>query len=459
MEEITALAKQQKKAADSRLDSIPEQIIGLEKGKPEIEDLDSLKAKRQRIEASIEMKNADVEKLNALSTDALESRVATITAKQAVLITSANAERENAIQRARMTRNEASNALSSINTEVDNLESRIRFDSENLKSRENIISSLLEDYDRMKSETFPEEKTLCPTCGQKLPKEKIAELKESWQKKHDADVADAKETGNKYAIDAKKIRTNISAMSTRLAELKTAQADAKKHVEDCVRALENISNTPVADGSDIPEYKTLEFELAEVKAKIAEADKTKAQKVEILTAITLLKSELADIDRELGKSAVVEHIDDQILSLKNEQKQAAQSKADAEKLLYHLSLVSQKKNELLSNSVNSKFPDFIRFRLFKTLKNGEIVDCCEPEIRNENGEWKNYNSTANNSLKLRADIAILQTFQKEAGMNLPIICDNSEALDSNSKALIDASCQIIFLTVKDDTPLTVTQLS
>jgi hypothetical protein len=155
---------------------------------------------------------------------------------------------------------------------------------------------------------------------------------------------------------------------------------------------------------------------------------------------------------------VVEHIDNQILSLKKEQKDSAQAKADAERILYHCQLISQKKNEMLSESVNSRFPDFIRFKLFDTLKNGEIVNCCKPEIKDENGDWKELGTTANTALEMRAKIAILEGFQNFHDMHVPIIIDNAECLDSNSKKLINANTQLIFLTVVDDLPLTVNKL-
>ena len=458
LEEVEALAKQQKKKASERLDAIPEQIIGLEKGKPEIENEAELAAKRQRIEATIEAHGKRIEELDKLSPWTIDSEIASIEAKQKALVISANAKRDEKISKIRKALIESKQDLSFVDSEKKSLERQINFKEEDIESRDSSIKKLLEEYEEMKGTKFPDNKTVCPTCGQKLPKDEIDKIKAKWQKDKDFALATMKTDGNNEARLVKKMKTELASMSTHLAELDEQIASSRKLVETNTNALSEAEAIPVSDGTEIPEWKELEAEKESLKQKSAEVENAKAEKVEILTQVATLKSELSDIDRELGKRSVVEHIDREILSLKNEQKESAQAKADAERILYHCQLISQKKNEMLSKSVNSKFPDYIRFKLFDTLKNGEIVNCCKPEIKDENDDWKELGKSANNALEMRAKIAILEGFQNFHNMHVPIIIDNAECLDSDSKRMINADTQLIFLTVVDDLPLTVNKL-
>lgn len=458
LEEIEALAKQQKKKASERLDAIPEQIIGLEKGKPEIENEAELTAKRQRIEATIEAHGKRIEELDKLSPWTIDSEITSIEAKQKALVISANSKRDEEISKKRRLFNESKSDLSSISNQVAELDSMVTTRSNDISAREEVLNDLLKEYEAVKKDKFPEDKEICPKCGQKLPKDQIATMKSSWEKDHKEKVEKMKNDGNRYAKNIKSMKTELASMSTRLIELQEQQKSIETAVSASEEALVKAESAPVSDGTNIPEWKELETEKESLKQKSAEVEKANAEKIEILIEVAKLKSKLSDIDRELGKQAVVEHIDREILSLKEEQKTSAQAKADAERILYHCQLISQKKNEMLSESVNSRFPDYIRFKLFDTLKNGEIVNCCKPEIKDENDDWKELGKSANNALEMRAKIAILEGFQRFHNMYVPIIVDNAECLDSDSKMRINADTQLIFLSVVDDLPLTVNKL-
>ena len=459
LEEIEALSRQQKKKASERLDAIPEQIIGLEKGKPEIENEAELNAKRQRIEATIEAHGEKIKELDKLSPWTIDSQIASIEAKQTAIVTSANAERQEEISKKRKLYNESCSKLTSVKDEIASLERQMSMKESDINRDEATMNDLLKEYEDLKAEEFPEDKTVCPTCGQKLQKEKIASLKAEWESRKADKVDKMKTNGNQYAKRIKAMKTELAAVSAYLAEVKTMQKDAEKAVKASEEAFNKANETPSVDGSSIPEWKALEVEKAELQKKSEEVEKAKAEKVEILTAVATLKSDLSDIDRELGKRSVVEHIDNQILSLKKEQKDSAQAKADAERILYHCQLISQKKNEMLSESVNSRFPDYIRFKLFDTLKNGEIKDCCIPLVQNENGQWKEVGKTANTALEMRAKLAILQGFQDFYDLHLPIIVDGASEIDTENKKRIQMNTQLIFLSVKDGTDLTLEELS
>jgi hypothetical protein len=113
---------------------------------------------------------------------------------------------------------------------------------------------------------------------------------------------------------------------------------------------------------------------------------------------------------------------------------------------------------MMTESVNARFPSFLKFKLFDTLKNGEVRDCCIPLIQNEFGEWKELGKSANQALEMRAKLAILEGFQNFYDMHLPIIVDGASEIDAENKERINLNTQVIFLSVVDGADLTVKRI-
>lgn len=459
LDEIESMAKSIRKRSRDRLDAIPEQIIGLEKGKPDLDGLDTLKAKRQRVEATAQDVERQISEFaKKTDTNAMDYQIRAFKARQRTIVREINEKRDEKINKARSDVRKSEATWSSIKSDISYQENVINRLANDASYKQRQVDQMLEEYNALKESTFPERDTICPTCGQTLPKDQIESAKAKWQMHKDNDLSSTKETGNILAKNLKAVLKELDENKTRLAKLDEQLASIDKQLEAQNQALAEAENVPVADGTDNKEYKELSLEIKSLEAEISKAEENASELDKLKASLVSLKNELSEIDRELGKQSVVEHIDNQIAELREEQKTAAQSEADAEKVLYQIGLMNQKKNEMLSESVNEKFPDFIKFKLFMTQKNGEVKDCCVPMIRNDDGEWKDYNLSANNSLKLRADIAILTAFQKHSGMSLPIVIDNAECLDTESKRKIESESQLIFLTVVDDLPLTVNKL-
>ena len=78
----------------------------------------------------------------------------------------------------------------------------------------------------------------------------------------------------------------------------------------------------------------------------------------------------------------------------------------------------------------------------------------------DNGEWKDFNSAANNGLKVLAKIGILRGIQKFFDAYYPIFLDNAECLDSKTKQKVSegVETQMIFLTVNESPTLTISKI-
>ena len=160
-----------------------------------------------------------------------------------------------------------------------------------------------------------------------------------------------------------------------------------------------------------------------------------------------LVAELDSVKEKIAQSANNVRIDEQISELQEKQRDYEQAKADAERILYQLSLVSKKKNELLVEEINNHF-GIVKWVLFDFQKNGEYKECCIPTI-----DGKRFGDSTNTGREIEAKLDICNSFQKFFGMQVPIFLDGAESI--NDEYLPKVDTQLILLTVTEDKELIV----
>lgn len=458
LEEIESKAKLQKKSAVDAVERIPDQITGMEASKQEV-DVPMLSAKKQRLEAAIALKEADFGKVQNISRGSISALIDEHNLQLRSLVSQANDTRNNNIRSAKSQLSVATDEVILLQRKIDSEESRISRKKNDLSYKTDQMNSQLAEYNKLKEETFPDGKTVCPTCGQKLPSKRIEQLKSIWEKQREENLSFMKEQGNNLAKEIKNLQKEISTAETALSKDKEILVQKTAVQEEKRKHLEIAEKSPAITVESLPEYPEIKSKISNLQSQLGDIDKIEEDRAKKLSELNGQRLELIAVEKELAKQQFNEDIDKKIAELNQNLRDASQNKADAEKILYQLDLINRKKNEMLSESVNSKFPENIRFKLFDTLKNGEVKNVCIPLIKNENGEWKEIGKTANNALELRAKLEILDTFQKFYGMRVPVIIDNAECLDADSKSKINMGCQLIFLTVKDNEKLTVTDIS
>ena len=102
-------------------------------------------------------------------------------------------------------------------------------------------------------------------------------------------------------------------------------------------------------------------------------------------------------------------------------------------------MVSKRKNELLTDEVNSHFK-LVKFRLFDYLKNGSVVDDCEPMI-----DGKSLKDHSNGALRVLAKLDIVDGLQRFYGQHYPVFAEDFSLVTDNTECRIDMGCQLIKL--------------
>ncbi len=476
LEEIEAMHKASKKKAEQQVKSIPDQIVGLEKAKVDIDTAElelqktalngQIKAREDMISDSskaaedYEKKSQGILDVKFKISDIERAATEKLSAEKKII----QDELQSAEQRfysAEMAHKRAEQKIENHNSEIDSLEKK--------------KVSLQNDWKQVKVKTFgeftelpafDEDTLICPTCGQALPEdlksEKIADYKErkaehlAAYEKGKKDFGAAKATslekitkqGNEVVQQIKDLKAEIAILQEEIEKQKSEKLNANKKKNELTEKLNALPEK--ADLSENQEYESLCLQVSKMEevlhAENSQTDYRSALKAEI----TEFQAQLDGINAELGKAAHNVDIDEQISDLQEKQRDYEQAKADSEKILYELSLISKRKNELLVEEINNHF-GVVRWILFDYQKNGEYKEVCIPTV-----DGKRFGESTNTGREIIAKLDICNSLQKFFGISIPVFLDGAESI--NEENIPEMDSQLILLKVTGDKELKVEAL-
>lgn len=468
-EEIEAMNKASKKKAVEQLDSIPNQIIGLEKAKVDV-DVAEQELSKAEIVRSIEEIDKKISNAGNALNDLRDQEMKLQFEMSGIMQTMNNALSQH--------KRELEDLKFRADDTVSGIKNTISDNEETISSRNNEIDkvtaqkeALVKQYKETKESKFnkddwifDESTTVCSLCGQSLPINKIEELRSEFeQKKADAMVTFENlkaESLAEIVENGDKCKNRISELQGYNDELRDAIDTLKRHLPEAEKVVSDldkkISELPDhADYESNEKYRELLAKDNEVKAEIAKieasgVDKTvedlKSQKQE-------LQLQLIEVNKVIAQAENNVRIDEQIAEMQAKQTEYAQAKADAENILNQLSEVSKRKNNLLVDEINSHF-SIVKWKLYDYQKNCEYKEVCIPTVPDEKtGIYKVFGDTTNKGCEIEAKLDICDSFQKFYGMRVPIVLDNAESINDEYIPKVDT--QLILLTVTKDKDLKV----
>ena len=480
-EEIEAMNNASKKKAVEQLDAIPNQIIGLEKAKVDVDV-----AEQELAKADLERKIAEVDQKIASAGNAVENLrqeemqlqfdMSIITQDMSRELSAKRRELENSLENYDPVVENIRNNISKTEGQiVDNTQAIADADVERKKLGEQYNAEKVKVFDETpylfdeSKWVFAENSTVCSLCGQTLPADKIEQLKADFesrkekarvdaaqrladaknnfitQKRSNLDGIKANGTAKKNLIDElTKKNVNLQAV---IDDLKEQEKVAAAHKEELSKKLAGIPEE--ADYTQNEEYVKLNTRHNEVLAEIERLQA--ADDAKIVTSLKIgkadLKSQLEEVNKIIAQAANNIRIDEQIADMQKKQREYEQAKADAEKILHQLKEVSKRKNALLVEEINQHF-GIVSWKLFDYQKNGEYKEVCVPMV-----DGKEFGVTTNTGREIQAKLDICNSFQKFFDMYVPIFLDGAESLNDEYIPAVDT--QLILLTVTEDKQLKV----
>lgn len=480
-EEIEAMNNASKKKAVEQLDAIPNQIIGLEKAKVDVDV-----AEQELAKADLERKIAEADQKIASAGNSVENLrqeemqlqfdMSIITQDMSRELSAKRRELENSLENYDpVVENIRKNISKTKGQIADNTQAIADADVERKKLGEQYNADKVKVFDETyflfdaKKWVFDESTTVCSLCGQKLPEDKIEQLKADFERRKE----EAREDAMRKLRDAKnnfvaQKNSNLEEIKKKgfvqkdlideltkknaylqavIDDLKEQEKVAAVRKEELFKQLAEIQEE--ADYTQNEEYVKLNARHNEVLAEIERLQA--ADDAEIVASLKIekedLKSQLEETNKIIAQAANNVRIDEQIADMQKKQREYEQAKADAEKILHQLKEVSKCKNELLVEEINQHF-GIVSWKLFDYQKNGEYKEVCVPMV-----DGKEFGVTTNTGREIQAKLDICNSFQKFFDMYVPIFLDGAESLNDEYIPAVDT--QLILLTVTEDKRLKV----
>lgn len=324
-------------------------------------------------------------------------------------------------------------------------------------------SSYLFDESKWK---FDESTTVCSLCGQRLPEDKIEQLKTDFEEKKAKAKEDAAERlktiresfNNQKVAELNRIaslgtdkkseieimKSDIEDAEKKLPELREQETEQMKIKNECIKKLSELPEE--ADLSTNEDYKALMKKNTDLQSQIDSARANSIDTSELESKKLELEAALEDAKTIIAQAAKNVEIDERIAQLQAEQKEIGQKVADQEQMLYLLEEFIRFKLDKVSNSINGHF-NTVNFKLFEMQINGGMKDCCECTV---NGVPY---STLNSGHRIVAGLDIIRSLSELYGVSVPIFVDNAESL--NEFNVPDMDAQLILLSVSEDMQLKV----
>lgn len=449
IDKFKAMVASRRKKLNEELKMIPIRIDEINQGLPE------LNVDFEEVKQEIEVLRQEIEFIDSKILD--ESKVYEEIAKKKSTLYSKQSEMQKMEHKAELEKDrpkrELESQLNAIKFEIQSNSNKIKHLISQNDDRKATITELEEenkglrsdwDEENVKTLEFNDEEFICPTCSQELPEgskeEKKAQMLNSFNQNKARRLEKIQGMGKRNAARieelskaAIEVEEEIKSLKLEIEALEKQQISLEQKIADFVPGDILKSNA---------EYLKLQKEVQALKTGLETPVETNIEELKAEKS-----SKIAELDSLKAKLATKEQYEksqDRIKELEAREKELAKQIAELEGQEFLCEEFTRTKVDLLESRTNSKFKT-VRFKLFNTLVNGGLEDCCEALIDGVPF------ADANNAAKINAGIDIINTLSDHFNIQAPIFVDNAESVNQ----LIPCSSQVIRLVVTEDKQLVV----
>lgn len=444
-----------KKACNDALATIPASIETAQKLMPESENWAVLEKQLKEVQDRVKEIDAQIADKSALNDEAYKRKMALM--KQQADKRIKLQDRENTI---RMETNAAHNKALS---DIQQMENELSINQKNLDSYRNDkmnvdgkidelngkLVEMREQFKAVAKEQFPEpsgDVLVCPTCGEPYKGENlenaIAKLRGNFEQSKSKRQKDIQTKGKQYKAEYDKAveqQTKLTCLISKLEddalEIKGNITIQKNNIPVAGNADEAIANDKECIGlrNDIAEIAN-QLQVEVPQADVSELQSEKADR----------NAAIAEINKRLGKRAMIERVNKEIADLEEKRIANNQAKADLEKWEDVYLRFQKAKDEVLMQRINGLF-NVVSFSFVKEQKNGGEKVTCYCMV---NGvPYADVNACG----KVNAGLDIINAICATKGISAPIFIDNRESFNQ----IIPTISQIVNLKVSNDKQLTI----
>ena len=288
------------------------------------------------------------------------------------------------------------------------------------------LSVLREKWHKVDDSKFEfEQAEVCPTCGQKLPKEQLEKAREKALADFNRDKASQLESITASGKDKIKELDQFQKLDVSLSqEIEALQKEGATLQQRADALQKEIDSTEqkFIDPAANPEYTRKFKEKEEVASTIALLRGGNEE------ASLKIKKEIESLEDDVGllehhSSQVETHKKGQVRieELKTQEKALASEFEKLEQQIYLSEQFIRTKVDMLQAKINSKFR-MARFKLFNVLVNGGLEETAETTYKGVP-----YSSALNKGARINVGLDIIRTLSEHYGFEPPILVDGAEA--------------------------------
>ena len=437
------------KGLQDLLDEIPSRIDEVSRQRVDIDlaDLELQKnALLEKLNANIEQQNDNQKSMKEY--DKLSDGIIELKGQLSALQQKANEKLDADRREKRTTLNQIQNEHQKELLKADTIREEVTALEKRIEQYEQKRQDLKKSWDLNKSLKFDENSLICSYCGQEYPEEKKEQLRTEFDthKAHELELI-TKEGSS----CAEHIKADQAELEHKREELKKTEDEVERLEKEIAIADNALNSIPASvDISNTEEYKAVQSQITEKEAAMHKFTDMNLLRIQLKGDEEQIRNDISVVDKSLASVSINESVDKRITELEQERRDIAQKITDVQAQLDLLKRFSWKKNELLESDVN-EYLEFCHVKMFRPLVNGDTEECCDFIYKGEP-----YSRNMNHGAKILTEIDICRAFQKKCGVELPIMTDDTESLDSWRIPQIDS--QLIMFRRSDDKELKVREM-
>ena len=273
----------------------------------------------------------------------------------------------------------------------------------------------------------------CPYCKQIIPTEQLAEIHkkviEEWNLEKAKQLEEINNEGKNIVISINEYQHNKNNNESVLMQLELESGRINKNQIQVSKNLKNIEFEISEVFKDQEVIKDVEWiflnqNLSKLKSQLEQPEDVINEKaiIETKEIITALEQEIKKTNEDISTAQSTTKATERIKELAESNILLGQKHAELSRMIYLIETFIRTKVENIGHKINEHF-NFVTWKLFETLENGRLKECCECMI---NGvPW---NLDLNLGAKINAGIDIINTLQKHFKIVVPIFIDNAESI-------------------------------
>lgn len=444
-----SIAAKKKKLKDD-LDAIPSRVDELNRTMPELQDW-------SLIESTIRTKNTRIVEIDGILMDALKAANANnqerLNKQQGIfnlrnqiqtreneirnLYQNAKAERTNAAFTADSNISAVTRRIMSLKSELDTINGRLNDIPARKSALENQMQALRDRYAIEAAKVFEMDPHLmeCPTCKRALEagdiETKKAEMEGNFNQNKARNLAAINQEGislknqvasleaqlQEYSSDRNRIGADIVELEQQLIKLNDERSELI--AQNTLAGQNEIAAIQQQLDNDQQLY-DFRKQIAAIESELQNPTEEQDNSVLKSEKATLV-AEIAELNKSLGDRERIDQLNIRLDELRKDQKTKSQELADLEKTEFTIDAFNKAKIDTMEERINGLFK-YASFKMFNTLGNGGVEECCETTY-----QGVPY-SDLNTASKMLVGIDIINVLSQHFGVSAPIFLDNRESV-------------------------------